>query len=114
MTLWKIACQEDVYRGMWQRWFKNQCAAFGWASKWGFKLNGSTEGGSGWSAARNALKEIEVGDYVVVALRGHRIRRIGQVTRKAADADDWSPLVPPGPGLPDGEIGRRINVRWHL
>lgn len=114
MTLWKIACQEDVYPGMWQRWFKNQCAAVGWASKWGFKLNGSTEGGRGWSAARNALKEIEVGDYVVVALRGHRIGRIGQVTEKAVEDDDWAPLVPPGPGLPDGEMGRRINVRWDL
>ena len=31
-TLWKIACQEDVYPGMWQRWFKNQCVAVGWAS----------------------------------------------------------------------------------
>jgi len=114
MTLWKISCQEDVYPGMWQRWFKNQCAAVGWASKWGFKLNGSTEGGKGWSAARNALKEIKIGDYVVVALRGHRIGRIGQVTGKAVEDDDWAPLVPPGPGLPDGEMGRRINLRWDL
>lgn len=26
-TLWKVACQEDLYPGMWQRWFKNQSVA---------------------------------------------------------------------------------------
>lgn len=113
-TLWKIACKEDVYPGMWQRWFKNQCAAVGWAGKWGFKLNGATEGGRGWSAARNALNEIALGDLVVVALQGHRIGRLGEVTGKAIGDDQWIPLVPPGPQLPDGEMGRRILLRWDL
>jgi hypothetical protein len=26
-VLWKVAWQEDVYLGMWQRWYKNQCVA---------------------------------------------------------------------------------------
>ena len=113
-TLWKITCKEDIYPGMWQRWFKNQCVAVGWASHWGYKLNGDTEGGKGWSTARNAIKDIEIGDYVVVALRGHRVGRIGQVTGKAIGDDDWNPLVPPSPDMPDGEMGRRIFVRWEL
>ena len=112
--LWKIACQEDVYPGMWQRWYKNQCVAVGWAAKWGFKLHGPSDGGRGWSAARNALNEMEVGDYVVVALRSHRVGRIGEITGKAISDDEWNPLVPPGPGLEDGEMGRRILVRWDL
>lgn len=112
--LWKIACQEDVYPGMWQRWFKNQCVAIGWAAKWGYKLSGPTEGGKGWSAARNAILEMQQGDYIVVALRGHRVGRIGQITEKQIKDEEWQPLVPPGIGLPDGEMGRRIQVRWDL
>lgn len=113
-VLWKVACQEDVYPGMWQRWFKNQCVAVGWAAAWGFKLDGPSEGGKGWSAARNALKQMQRGDFVVVALRGHRIGRLGQITEKEAEDHQWAPLVPKGPGLPDGEMGRRILVRWDL
>jgi hypothetical protein len=113
-TLWKIACMEHKWPGMWQRWFKNQCVAVGWAAKWGFKLNGKTKGGRGWSAARNAIKRMELGDYVVVALRGHRVGRLGEITGKAIGDDEWNPLVPKGPGLPDGEMGRRIFVRWDL
>ena len=113
-TLWKITCKEDKYPGMWQRWFKNQCVAVGWASAWGYKLNGDTKGGKGWSTARNAINNMEVGDYVIVALRGHRIGRLGQVTGKAIDDNEWNPLVPKSYGMPDGEMGRRIYVRWEL
>lgn len=113
-VLWKVACQEDVYPGMWQRWYKNQCVAVGWAAMSGFKLHGDTDGGRGWITARNAINEMRPGDYVVVALRGHRLGRLGQLTAKAIEDDDWNPLVPPGPGLPDGEMGRRILVRWDL
>jgi len=113
-TLWKITCKEDIYPGMWQRWFKNQCVAVGWAGVWGYKLNGKNKGGRGWSTARNAIKHIEVGDYIVVVLRGHRVGRIGQITGKAIDDDEWNPLVPKSPDSPDGEMGRRIFVRWEL
>ncbi len=113
-TLWKIACQEDVYPGMWQRWFKNQCVAVGWASKWGYKLHGPTKGGKGWITARNAMNEMAVGDMVIVALRGNRIGRLGEITGKAIEDYQWNPLVPKGHKLPDGEMGRRILVRWEL
>lgn len=113
-TLWKIACQEDVYPGMWQRWFKNQCVAVGWAGKWGYMLNGETKGGRGWSVARNAIKDMTIGDRVIVALHGHRIGRLGEITGKAIEDSQWDPLVPPGPKMPDGEMGRRIFVRWDL
>ena len=113
-VLWKITCKEDIYPGMWQRWFKNQCVAVGWASAWGYKLNGKTAGGKGWSTARNAIKDMKIGDYVVVALRSHRVGRLGQITGKAIDDGEWNPLVPVGPDLQDGEMGRRIFVRWEL
>ena len=113
-VLWKVACQEDVYPGMWQRWYRNQCVAVGWAARWGFKLRGESEGGPGWSVARNAIRKMRPGDYVVVSLRGHKVGRLGEITAKAIGDTDWNPLVPPGPGLPDGEMGRRILVRWDL
>lgn len=113
-TLWKIACKEDIYPGMWHRWFKNQCVAVGWGSYWGCKLNGKTKGGRGWSTARNAIKDMKIGDLVVVALQGHRIGRLGEITGKLIEDSQWDPLVPPGPKIKYGEMGRRILVRWDL
>ena len=113
-VLWKVACQEDKFPGMWQRWYKYQCVAVGWAAAWGYKIEGKTEGGKGWSAARNALKEMQPGQFVIVALRGNRIGRLGQITAKDISDEKWAPLVPAGPGLPDGEMGRRVLVRWDL
>jgi len=126
--LWKIYCMEDSYPGMWQRWFVNQCAAIGWAGKWGYQLRGerTTIPGSwaarcdpkdvGWSRARRLIADIKQGDYVVVSLRGHRIGRIGEVSGFAIEDDDWEPLVPPSKDKDnsDGQIGRRIFVRWEL
>lgn len=124
--LWKIYCEEDRCPGMWQRWFVNQCVAVGWAGMWGYQLRGerATIPGSwaarydpkdmGWSGVRGALEEIQRGDLVVVALKGHRIGRMGEVTGKAIEDDDWHPLVPPSKDAPDGGIGRRIFVRWEL
>jgi hypothetical protein len=34
-SLWKVTCQDDLYPGAWQRWFKNQCVAVDWASEEG-------------------------------------------------------------------------------
>jgi len=112
--LWKINCQEDKHPGMWQRWFKNQCVAVGWASYKGFKLNSETKGNRGWSAVRKAIKEMAVGDNVIVSLKGNRIGRLGEITSKAIEDDQWNPLVPRGPKLRYGEKGRRILVRWDL
>lgn len=105
---------ERSYPGMWQRWFKNQCVAVGWANTWGYNLEGPTKGGRGWSQARNAIKEIDIGDYIVVALHGHKVGRLGQVTSKSIEDDKWDPLVLPCKDMPDGEMGRRIFVRWDL
>lgn len=114
-NLWRINCQEERFPGMWQRWFKHQCVAVGWAAAWGNKLHGPGEGGQpGWSRARNSIKKIRVGDHVVASLQGNRVGRIGEVTGKAIEDDDWNPLVPPASALPDGEMGRRIFVRWDL
>lgn len=112
--LWKISCKEDEYPGMWQRWFLSQCVAVGWASDWGYKLDGKTKREKGWSTARNAIKDMAIGDYVVVALHGNRVGRLGQITGKAIDDDKWNPLVPKSTAEPNGEMGRRIYVRWEL
>lgn len=113
MTLWKVNCMEAWYPGMWHRWFRQQCVAVGWYSKWGYSIHGHTQDRA-WSRVRNALEAITIGDYIVVALRDHRVGRIGQVTDKAVDDTDWEPLVPKSRHMPDGEMGRRIMVRWDL
>ena len=112
--LWKIYCKEDKYPGMWQRWFKNQCVGVGWPGSSGYKLTGETKGNQRWKRARKALQEIVIGDLIIVALRGHRVGRIGEVTGKAIGDDDWNPLVPKSKEQPKGEMGRRIYVRWDL
>lgn len=117
MTLWKINCMEDRFPGMWQRWFRNQCVAVGWHSEWGFPLTGSIpakEHAAAWSRARSSLQKIQIGDYVIVSLRGNRVGRLAEVTGKAIEDDDWNPLVPCTKDEPDGEMGRRVFVRWDL
>lgn len=93
---------------MWQRWYKHQCVAVGFA---GCPLEGPTKN-RGWSRTRNALKAIQVGDLVVVALSEHRVGRIGQVTE--LPNEKWEALVPPSSERPVGEMGRRILVRWDM
>ena len=61
---------------------------------------------------RDRLGEIEPGHRVVVHLHGRRVGRLGTVVRVAIDK--WDPLVPPTRTKPDGEMGRRILVRWDL
>lgn len=113
MTLWKVTCQEHKYPGMWHRWFRHQCVAVGWYSKWGFPLIGPTDN-PGWARARNALQAMKPGDHVIVALQGNRVGRLGEITAKAMGDDQWDPLVPPSTDLEDGEMGRRVMVRWDL
>jgi len=115
---------EDSFPGMWQRWFANQCVAVGWVGKQGWRLRGerATVGQAtkwesshgGWHRTRGLIDRIQAGDHVVVSLRGHRIGRLGEVTGKAIEDDDWDPLVPRSKDYPHGEIGRRIFVRWEL
>jgi hypothetical protein len=106
---------EKRFPGMWQRWYRNQCVAVGWRSTWGFPLESPMpKKDNGWSRTRKALQRIAIGDYVIVSLSGNRVGRLGQVTAKAFADTDWAPLVPRGPGAPDGEMGRRILLRWDL
>ena len=113
MALWKFNCLDHIYHGMWQRWYRNQCVAVGYAADWGYYLEGDTND-IGWSYTRNRLMEMVLGDYVVVALRGDRVGRIGEITGMAFGDDEWDPLVPPGPDMQGGEMGRRVRVRWDL
>lgn len=115
--LWKIFCEERKYPGMWQRWFLNQCVGVGWHVKEGCPLRGpitNIELKSGWAKCRPRLLEMEVGDHIVVALKDHRVARIGQIVGKTIEDHEWTPLVPPSKTLPLGNIGRRILVRWDL
>jgi len=117
MTLWKINCMEDKYPGMWQRWFRNQCVAVGWRSKWGYPLTGPSNGPSGnpgWRRTRAALQRMKIGDFIVASLKGNRVGRLGQITCMAIGDADWEPLVPASAEQPEGEMGRRIQVRWDM
>src|SRR5947199_5132495 len=114
MKIWKINCMEDEFPGLWQRWYKHQCVAVGFHMKYGCSLEGPTKD-RGWSRTRNALKAIEPGDWIVVALRGHRVGRIGQVTGKRVEDREWKPLVSAKAiGERQGQMGRRILVRWDM
>jgi hypothetical protein len=118
MTLWKIHCMEDKYPGLWQQWYRHQCVAAGFAPFDGSPYRGcalhANTGGRDWRAARALLLRIAVGDFIVVALKGNRVARLGQVTEKHIDDDEWDPLVPQSRHLPHGQMGRRIWVRWDL
>lgn len=39
---------------------------------------------------------------------------MAEVTGKAIEDSDWDPLVPRSVSMPDGEMGRRIFVRWDM
>ena len=112
MTLWKVYCMEDDYPGLWHRLYRHQCVAIGWPPP-RHKLYGETKD-HGLVMARNALNRMEVGDYVVAALKNNRIGRLGQVTALAVRDDEWAPLVPKSKDRPNGQMGRRIHVRWDL
>jgi hypothetical protein len=106
---------EDDWPGLWRLWFKHQCATVGYRPSKGFSIDGGKKKGEGdWVRARNALMDIEPGDFVVVALPGRRIGRIGEVIRKRIHNHEWEPLVERSPEDPEGHMGRRILVRWDL
>ncbi len=114
MTLWKIYSMEDEYPGLWQQWYRHQCAGIGFPPHSGHKLHGKTKDDAGWRRTRKSLLKINVGDFVVVALKGNRVARLGQVTELHIEDDDWDPLVPVSKEIPSGQMGRRILVRWDL
>lgn len=113
MVLWKVNCMERRFPGMWHRWYRHQCVAVGWCSDWGFLLTGAAKD-RGWARARNSLQRMSTGDYVVVALQNNCVGRLGRITARHVGDGQWNPLVPSSKHLPDGEMGRRIEVRWEL
>lgn len=114
MALYQVRCLENQYPGMWQRWYRFQCVGIGWPPADGYRLSGASPGGRGWSRARNTMAAVNVGDRLIVCLQGNRVGRIGTVTAKAINDDQWSPLVPASKDLRTGEMGRRMLVRWDL
>jgi len=114
MNYWKVFCMEKEYPGLWQRCFKLQCVAVGFSPKRGNKMHGKIKDNPGWTATRNALKEIQTGDWIMVQLKNHRVGRVGEVVSKDIEDSRWKPLVPGTKADPDGHMGRRINVRWSL
>jgi hypothetical protein len=105
---------EDEYPGLWRQWYRHQCVAVGFPPYYGSKLHGKTKDWGGWHKARATLLRIAVGDLVVVALKGNRVARLGQVTEIHIENDEWNPLVPVSKENPAGQMGRRIYVRWDL
>lgn len=112
MSYWKVNCMEDQYPGLWQTWFLQQTVAIGWPTPH-HSLNGPTDDG-GWSAARAAAIQVHVGDRVIVQLSDSRVGRIGTVTAVKVEDAEWNPTVPIDKEHPEGEMGRRIDVRWDL
>jgi len=112
--LWKITCEEHLYPGLWQSWFRSQSVAIGWPPKAGFHLDGTGARTLGWTIARNALARIKPGDHIFVALQGSRIARLGTVTDVAVQDSEWDPFIRPSRAHRYGEKGRRIHVRWDL
>jgi hypothetical protein len=112
--MWKVYSMEGEFPGLWQQWYRHQCVAVGFPPYWGTKLRGDTEDYGGWHRARKALLDIKEGDYVIAALKGNRVGRLGMVTEIHVEDDEWNPLVPISKEQPTGQMGRRIHVRWDL
>ena len=113
--LWKITCEEHRYPGLWQRWFRSQSVALGWAPVDGYHIDGSGVKSLGWTIARNAMARIKP------AGRPHLCNsseagspKLGTVTDLAVQDDEWNPLIPPTRTNRSGDQGRRIRVRWDL
>jgi hypothetical protein len=109
---WKVNCTENWFPGLWQLWFASQCVAVGWPPR-DFSWNGPS-GHMSWTRARNRLKEMRRGDEVVVQLRGNRVARVGTIVEVCAKDDEWMPFVPKSSDHSNGEMGRRVQVRWDL
>jgi len=110
---WKAYCDEVAHPGLWKRWFLNQCVAVGLPPPWFSYCEGGHESHS-WRQVKNRLGEMRPGDHVVVALRSHCIGRLGVITGKRIEDSEWAPLVSANDEHENGEVGRRVEVRWDL
>ena len=59
----------------------------------------------GLTRVRNAVSRMAIGDYVIAALKGNRVARLGEVTDFAVKDEEWDPLVPKSKHLPIGQDG---------
>ncbi len=110
---WRVHCHIGHHPGQWQFWFREQCCAVGWAPpEW--TLNDGLSEHRGWVVARNALKRMRPGDWIVATLPDSRVGRLGRIVELAVNDEEWNPIVPRSRTLPNGENGRRILVRWEL
>jgi hypothetical protein len=114
-SYWIVICPEPYVRGggLWARWYRENCVAAGWpAPNW--TLDGPSED-SGWTYARNRLKEIRPGDKVIPFLLKWRVGPVGTVMEVRAGDDQWQETVEKGNYLRsdlESELGRRILVTW--
>jgi len=103
---------EDKYPGLWQSWFTQQTVAIGWPPPW-WALEGKTDT-IAWAIARKAAKQIRPGDKILVQLNDSRVGRVGTVVASHILDNEWAPTVPKDRENPEGEMGRRFDVRWDL
>jgi hypothetical protein len=80
----------------------------------GYELVGNGDVDRDWSAARNALRRMRPGHWIVASLPGWRVGRIGRIVEMAVRDHQWNPIVLPTRERPYGQNGRRILVRWDL
>lgn len=112
MKLWKFTCPEAEFPGIWHHWFELACVCVDYPPQLKFRLKDSTTGREGWKRTTVILKTLEPEDYVVVMLDSHCVSRLGVVTEKKVNDEEWNPIIPMSKINPHGRLGRRIQVNW--
>src|SRR5258708_36729791 len=93
-SCWIVICPEPSIRGLWARWYRENCVAIGWGPP-----NWSMEGQSdpsvgfihGFHYARNCLRRIRPGDKVIPFLKEWRIGPVGTVREVRVRDDQFEP-----------------------
>ena len=110
-NIWKVNCMDDEWPGLWRHWYKNQCVTIGFSP---YYKPHHLRNNKGWAQCKNIFKKIKIGDYIIAALHNNKMGRIGTIIELAVDDKDWNPIVPKSKDRKDGNMGRRILVRWDL
>src|SRR6266571_5072520 len=93
-SCWIVICPEPSIRGLWARWYRENCVAVGRGPP-NWSLEGQTENNA-WIYARNRLKKIRPGDKVIPFLLNWRIGPVGTVREVRVADDRWNPTVEKG------------------
>ena len=117
MTLWKIYSMEVEYPGLWQQWYRHQCAAIGFPPDSGHKLYGNTKDG-GW--CRPVIVECKQGAPTAENLR--QLRGYMKLLRNETGRQDVRGILVHGGArklqrevLKAADIAPRIEiVQYHL